>query len=134
MDEIEHSPLKGFSGGTQWCVDASGCDSQLLQDLDGIESVCRSVIRDLGLSVVGTPQQHKFPQPGGVTFLYLLSESHLACHTYPEFEFATFNLYCCRDRKTWDWEGELRKRIGAQSVMIRRVDRSITPSCLELDA
>ncbi len=42
------------------------------------------MIAALGLAVVGAPQVHHFGGPGGVTALYLLSESHLACHTYPE--------------------------------------------------
>jgi len=32
----------------------------------------------------------------GVTGLLLLTESHLACDTFPERGFASFNLYCCR--------------------------------------
>ena len=39
---------------------------------------------------------HKFGGEGGVTGLIMLTESHLACHTYPEYQTATFNLYCCR--------------------------------------
>jgi len=31
-----------------------------------------------------------------VTGLLLLTESHLACDTFPERGFASFNLYCCR--------------------------------------
>ena len=85
--------------GVEWAIDARGCDPQRLRDPVLLRSLCNSVIDDLGLNVVGDPQCHQFPEPGGVTALYLLSESHLACHTYPEHQLATFNLYCCRDRK-----------------------------------
>ena len=112
-----------LSTGTEWIIDAAECDPQRLKDLDVLRMVCESVIADLELCVVGEPQWHGFPEPGGVTGLYLLSESHLACHTYPEFSFATFNLYCCRDRATWNWQSQLQSAIGSQDVSVRRVTR-----------
>ena len=59
----------------------------------------------------------------GVSGLALLSESHLACHTYPEFRAATFNLYCCRERTTWPWELILKEMLGASDVNIRTFER-----------
>lgn len=41
---------------------------------------------------------HSF-QPKGYTFLALLSESHLAIHTYPEHNSIYFNMYSCRGPK-----------------------------------
>lgn len=109
--------------GTEWVIDASGCDPIRLTDLDLLFSVCQKVIDDLGLNVVGEPLCHQFPSPGGVTALYLLSESHLACHTYPEFGLATFNLYCCRNRDTWPWRKELAKSLGAVDVSVNQIPR-----------
>jgi S-adenosylmethionine decarboxylase len=77
----------------------------------------------MNVTVVGEPQWHQFPGAGGVTGLYLLSESHLACHTYPEFRAATFNLYCCSERSEWRWELELRGALGASCVQVTRVGR-----------
>jgi S-adenosylmethionine decarboxylase len=70
--------------GTEWLVDAEGCSAELLRNVETVRSLCEEVIADLGLRVVGEPMWHQFPQPGGVTGLYLLTESHLACHTFPE--------------------------------------------------
>ena len=60
--------------------------------------------------------------------LYLLSESHLACHTFPEHGLATFNLYCCRRRVSLDWERLLTERLGANQVRVREMDRGVTQS------
>ena len=73
---------------------------------------------------MGEPQWHTFPGEGGVTGLVMLTESHLACHTYPEFGVATFNLYCCRERPAWAWDERLRDMIGARDVQVRSVNRS----------
>jgi S-adenosylmethionine decarboxylase len=66
---------------------------------------------------------HQFPQPGGVTGLYLLTESHLACHTFPETGIATFNLYCCRPRPPFAWEDRLRSVLSADRVTVRTAER-----------
>ena len=109
--------------GTEWLVEASGCDAESLRDAERLRALVASIVRELDLRVVGQPQWHKFPGEGGVTGLVLLSESHLACHTYPEFGVATFNLYCCRARPEWPWGARLREMLGARGVKVSRVRR-----------
>lgn len=112
-----------MTGGTEWLVDAVGCPAEMLRDLDRLRRLCARVVADLDLCVVGEGAWHQFPDPGGVTGLYLLTESHLACHTYPESGVATFNLYCCRTRPNWPWERTLREELGAVHVTVRSVPR-----------
>ncbi|HKY05047.1 MAG TPA: S-adenosylmethionine decarboxylase [Blastocatellia bacterium] len=104
-------------------VDASGCSPQLLSDMYAMRRLCAQIIAELDLCVVGEGHWHKFPPPGGVTGLFLLTESHLACHTYPEIGLATFNLYCCRARPDWPWRERLRLELGASDVSINTVER-----------
>ena len=78
---------------------------------------------ELNLQVVGEMLWQQFPEPGGVTGLALLSESHLACHTYPEYGVATFNLYCCRARPEWPWAERLSEMLGARAVKVQAVER-----------
>ena len=112
-----------MSLGTEWVIDASGCNAEALSNLNQLKLVFDRVIHDLELNLIGDISWHQFPEPGGVTGLALLSESHLACHTYPEFGAASFNLYCCRDRTTWPWERMLRELLGATEVNIRVLER-----------
>jgi len=108
--------------GTEWLIEAAGCDRDALRDEALIRSVFSGVIADLGLKSVGSVW-HKFPGEGGVTGLVALTESHLACHTYPEYGTATFNLYCCRTRPEWDWEGQLKRSLNAAEVMMTKIER-----------
>jgi len=108
--------------GTEWLIEAAGCDRAALRDEGAIRGVLDAVIADLGLKAVGE-LWHKFPGEGGVTGLVALTESHLACHTYPEHGSATFNLYCCRTRPEWDWESNLKARLGASAVTVTKIER-----------
>jgi len=108
--------------GTEWLIEAAGCDAERLRDESVLRSIFDRIIGDLGLKSVGAIW-HKFDGEGGVTGLVALTESHLACHTYPEHGTATFNLYCCRTRPEWDWEGELREALGAKQVLVHKVER-----------
>jgi S-adenosylmethionine decarboxylase len=108
--------------GTEWLIEASGCDAAALRDEGVIRSVMSMVISDLGLRAVGSVW-HKFDGEGGVTGLIALTESHLACHTYPEYGTITFNLYCCRTRPEWDWESNLKASLNASTVCVTRIER-----------
>ncbi len=111
--------------GTEWVIDAEGCLPEALQDLQTLRRVCDRILEELALCVVGEAQWHQFASPGGVTGLFLLTESHLACHTYPEVGIATFNLYCCRARQPWPWEERLIEMLGASRVSVHLIERGL---------
>ena len=108
--------------GTEWLVEAAGCDPSALRDELLLRELFERIVVDLGLKVIDSVW-HKFPGEGGVTGLIALTESHLACHTYPEHRVATVNLYCCRTRPEWEWETELKSSLAAENVTITRIDR-----------
>lgn len=112
--------------GTEWLIEATGCNPDALRDETAIRGVLSRVMDDLGLISIDEIW-HKFPGAGGVTGLIALTESHLACHTYPEYGTATFNLYCCRSRPEWDWPEHLRRTIAAETVSITRIKRGSLP-------
>jgi len=113
--------------GTEWLIEAFDCDADSLRELTVLQSVFAQIINDLSLKIVGAPQWHKFGGEGGVTGLTMLTESHLACHTYPEYRTATFNLYCCRTRPEWNWEVNLKEALSASDVKVTIIKRGIDP-------
>jgi S-adenosylmethionine decarboxylase len=110
--------------GTEWLIEASGCDAGALRDVERLRGVFARAVEELDLRVVGEQLWHKFPGEGGATGLAMLTESHLACHTYPEFGVATFNLYCCRERPAWPWAERLAEMLGAREVSVRSLSRA----------
>jgi S-adenosylmethionine decarboxylase len=120
-----------MSTGLEWLIDAEGCDSSRLCNIEILRALCDEIVLTLALRVVGRPVWHQFPDSaggkglGGVTGMYLLSESHLTCHTFPEFHAATFNLYCCRPTRHGNWEATLAERLGATHVSVRSFVRGL---------
>lgn len=109
--------------GYEWLIDAADCDADALREVETLQQVFARVISELQLKTIGEGAWHKFAGEGGVTGLVMLTESHLACHTYPEYKNATFNLYCCRERPEWNWTENLREMIGAKSITITKIER-----------
>ena len=113
--------------GTEWLIEATGCEKAALRDVALVRSILDRVIADLGLRSIDAVW-HKFEGEGGVTGLIALTESHLACHTYPEHAVATFNLYCCKTRAEWNWETNLKLMFRAETVSVTRIERGETES------
>ena len=111
-------------------MDAHGCDPSSLRSCAALGRLFARIVDELGLHPAGEPVWHVFPAQGGITGVLLLTESHLACHTYPEHGIATFSLCCCRPRPRWEWEEQLRDLLGAEHVTVRCFERG---SVIELE-
>ena len=109
--------------GCEWVVEAHGCDPAALADVTVLTDVFQHIIAELNLHPVADAAWHKFPGPGGITGVTMLRESHLACHTFPEYGSICLNLFCCRPRAEYDFEGELARRLHASSVRVRLIER-----------
>lgn len=109
--------------GTEWLVDASGCNAEALKSVDVLGRLFARIVSELALKPLHEPAWHVFPEPGGVTGFVMLTESHLACHSYPELGTVTINLYCCRPRPDWPWQERLAELLGATSVRVSAHDR-----------
>lgn len=67
----------------------------LSNSLDFIENLAKAIIDGLELTVV-KKIDNKF-EPIGRTLVYILSESHLAIHTWPEYNILHIDLVSCKD-------------------------------------
>ena len=97
----------------------SGAESHALNDPSVVESVLRDAAREAGLTVV-SGARHRF-DPQGVSVVVILSESHIAAHTWPESGTAYVTLTSCREL-----DGATAEAIGALLVRTLRAESAVT--------
>ena len=66
---------------------------ELLSYVDLCKPILNNIISELNLTVVNEAG-HQF-EPIGYTYAYVLSESHLTIHTYPEYNSCYIDIFCC---------------------------------------
>jgi len=109
--------------GCEWVIEAHGCNPAALADPAKLRALFTELTGALALHPVGDTTWHQFPGTGGITGLSLLAESHVACHTFPEYHSLCLNVFCCRPRAEWNFTAYLKRAFGAASVSVRRIDR-----------
>lgn len=114
----------------EWIIDAHGCSAEALRNAELLHKFFRKIVEDMQLHTVGEMHLHQFPGSGGITGLCLLSESHLACHTFPEYSSLCLNLFSCVARPQWDFEKHLAEFFSATSVDVRRIVREYASSAV----
>ena len=65
-----------------------------LTDMDVFKKAMDQIATKASLSVVGSAF-HLFDTPQAVSGVLLLSESHLAIHTWPEYDTAVLDIFSC---------------------------------------
>ena len=113
--------------GCEWVIEAHGCDAPALADLSKLRALFDQLTKALTLHPVVEATWHQFPGTGGITGVCLLAESHLACHTFPEYHSLCLNIFCCRPRADWDFSSCLKREFAASAVSVRRIDRPYLP-------
>ncbi|MSU55822.1 MAG: adenosylmethionine decarboxylase [Candidatus Taylorbacteria bacterium] len=88
--------------GEHLTIDGYGGDKKKLND-KGLVLGCLNELPDLlGMRKITEPQVVVFPgndskDPGGVSGVVLIAESHISIHTFPERRFLTADVYTCMD-------------------------------------
>ncbi len=118
---------RDVASGVEWIVEAFGCRPEALRSEASLRALFERAVAELALRPVSPPRFHRFPPPGGMTGMLLLSESHLTCHTFPEVGYAALNLYCCRRRPAWDFALHCRELLGARRTQVLEVRRGGLP-------
>ena len=73
---------------------------ELLKRVETLQPLMKKIIDELKLNIVGEAS-HQF-SPYGATLLYLLSESHLAIHSYVDEKYCSIDLYVCNDKMNFN--------------------------------
>jgi len=65
-----------------------------LESMESMHELLEDICTKYDFNIL-TKSQHKF-EPQGLTILYMLSESHISIHTFPEQKYLALDIYTCR--------------------------------------
>ena len=86
------------SSGKHMICDFKGIKNVgLLNNMDQLNAMLKQICIDNEFQILNEVQ-YKF-EPIGCSILFLLSESHLSIHTFPEKNHMSFDIYTCRQYK-----------------------------------
>ena len=100
-----------------------GCTGAL-DDMKEVERIMVEAALEAGAEVREVAF-HKF-SPQGVSGVVVISESHLAIHTWPEIGYAAVDVFTCGERvDPWDAYNYLYDKLQAKSVSATEIRRGI---------
>lgn len=103
-----------------------GCDPEVLNDRKLIERILVDAALEAGAEVREVAF-HKF-SPQGVSGVVVISESHLAIHTWPELGYAAVDVFTCGERvDPWDACEYIKSGFGAQRMTSLEIKRGTLP-------
>ena len=82
--------------GTHLILDLWG--AKKLDDLEHMENALRECV-DKCMATLLHIHLHHFTPNGGISGVAVLAESHISVHTWPEREFAAFDIFMCGDAR-----------------------------------
>ena len=69
-------------------------EEKFLKSVNAIKGAVLKVCEVIGLKVVGE-SYHVFESPDGITYCFILSQSHFVLHTWPEEFKIFFDIFTC---------------------------------------
>ena len=85
-----------FCAGAHLIVDIWGADQ--LDDLELMERAMREAV-EVAKATLLHIHLHHFTPNSGISGVAVLAESHISVHTWPERQFAAFDIFMCGDAK-----------------------------------
>lgn len=98
------------------------CDPDILNNARLVENHMKKAALDSGASIVKSVF-HTF-NPHGVSGVVVIAESHLAIHTWPEYQFAAVDVFTCgKTVDPWLAIEKLNHYLDAQSMKTQELPR-----------
>ncbi|WP_154222811.1 adenosylmethionine decarboxylase [Marinicella rhabdoformis] len=95
LDHFIHRDGEVFAG-THLIIDL--WEASRLDELAHMEAAMREAVKQSGATLLHI-HLHHFTPNGGISGVAVLAESHISVHTWPEKNFAAFDVFMCGDAK-----------------------------------
>lgn len=117
--------------GEHLLLDLYGVAPALLRDAHALEAALREAADALGATILHAHLHHfdslraaaRDGEPGGVTGVLLLAESHLSIHTWPEHGFAAVDAFMCGTGTTHGARAVFERALAPRRIDVRVMPR-----------
>ncbi|MGG0175830.1 adenosylmethionine decarboxylase [Gottfriedia acidiceleris] len=107
--------------GKHLIIDAFECQSDILNDAEGLKKLLTKAIENLGMEIISV-HFHSF-SPQGVTGVIGISTSHFSIHTWPEERYAALDLYTCGNQELWPTIKDILYKLKARRIQVNELVR-----------
>ena len=115
--------------GVHYLLELKECDPRPLDDLAAIKQILLEAVQRSRATIVDTVF-HRI-RPRGVAGTVLLTESHLAIHTWPEHAYAAVDIYTSGRLDVITAVGSLIERLRSRNPVFVMIRRGLTPAPAE---
>lgn len=110
--------------GRQILVEFYDCKESNINDVDYIESSLINATKASGATII-SHNFHKF-NPYGVSGVVVIAESHVAIHTWPEYNYAAVDIFTCGDTiDPWIIQEKLKEYFESKNVSSMEMKRGL---------
>tara|TARA_B100000700_G_scaffold326611_1_gene438652 strand:- start:3060 stop:3473 length:414 start_codon:yes stop_codon:yes gene_type:complete len=108
--------------GHHYLIDMWNC--LYLEDENKVKDLLKRAAEEAGASVLQI-NIHYFGEGQGVSGVAILAESHISIHTWPERNFAAFDIFMCGNTNPESSLNFLKKKFKPKKIEIKKLKRGI---------
>ena len=112
--------------GKHVILELGGCSPEALNSYETVKEAMLEGARRSRATVLNSTF-HRF-NPQGISATVVVSESHLAIHTWPEYGYASLDIYTCGDTDPVVAAKYIAEKLGAKKVKVTIMKRGIPTS------
>src|ERR1700704_5831690 len=108
-------------------VELYNCDGKVLNDVHKVETIMVDAAKHAQARIVDVVF-HTF-NPHGISGVVVIAESHLAIHTWPEYNYASVDVFTCgTEINPWKAYNYVAKKLKAKNMTAIEVKRASPPT------
>ena len=100
---------------------------------EALELLMSDAAKAAGATIIGS-HFHTFGGHGGVTGVLMLAESHITVHTWPELEYAAFDIFMCGDAQPDKAAQVIASKFDSAEVSVQAIERGFSSSQTDIQA
>lgn len=109
--------------GRHIIIEYFGCDPKIIEDNQKIEELMKQAAIEAKATIVASTFHHF--NPWGVSGAVIIQESHLSIHTWPQYGYASVDVYTCGDINPWAAFEFLEKAFGSNHAESTEIPRGV---------